>query len=161
MNQCLRPAAQLQQQVRDCTGCAGPLLLVLDDVWTGPQRDALLCLDALSDGSRVILTGRDSRKMLPDDDMCGCVSRPVEVLAPAEAEQLLCQHAFAADGAPSGYGAAVQQALAACGGLPLALQVVGSVMRSRFPAAIKVKFIILTAAAANRQCRIGMCHDPQ
>lgn len=131
-------AAQLQQQVKDCIQHAGPLLLVLDDVWTEPQRDALLCLDALSDGSRVILTGRDSRNLHPDNDAFGRFARHVEVLAPPEAEQLLCQHAFAADRAPSGYDTAVQQALAVCGGLPLALQVVGAGMRSRFPAVIEV-----------------------
>jgi hypothetical protein len=129
-------AAQLQQQLEQCTRHAGPLLLVLDDVWTAAQRDGLLCLSALSAGSRVVLTGRDSGVLHPDG--ASCVARPVEALAPAQAEQLLCQHAFAADQAPTGYAAAVQQALAVCGGLPLALQVVGAGMRSRTPATAEV-----------------------
>jgi NB-ARC domain len=132
-------ATQLQQQVRDCTGRAGPLLLVLDDIWTAAQREALLCIGVLPDGSRVILTGRNSGNLHPDNDTLGCVARPVELLAPAEAERLLCQHAFAADRAPPGHGTAVQQALAACGGLPLALQVVGAGMRSREPEEAEVK----------------------
>ena len=130
-------AAALAQQLRRCTRHAGPLLLVLDDVWEAPQRDALLCLDALPDGSRVVLTGRDSSRLHPDGG--ACAARPVEALAHVEARQLLCQHAFAADRAPPEYGAAVQQALKVCGGLPLALQVVGAGMRSRPPDAAEVR----------------------
>jgi NB-ARC domain len=134
-------AAEIQQQLEDCTGNAGPLLLVLDDIWTEAQRDALLCLDSLSDGSRVILTGRDSSNLHPANDRLGCAARPVEALAAPEAGQLLCQHAFAADRAPSEYDAAVQQALSVCGGLPLALQVVGAGMRSRLPATAEVRAV--------------------
>lgn len=130
--------AQLQQQLGQCTQHAGPLLLVLDDIWSAAQRDALLCLSSLSAGSRVILTGRDSSNLHPDNDVLGCVARAVEVLAPPDAEQLLCQHAFAADRAPLGYDTAVQQALEVCGGLPLPLQVVGAGMRSRSPVAAEV-----------------------
>ena len=129
-------AAHLQQQLEQCTQQAGPLLLVLDDIWTAPQRDALLCLDALSDGSRVILTGRNSSNLHPDGG--SCMLHLVEALAHAEAEQLLCQHAFAANRAPEGYAVAVQRALAVCGGLPLALQVVGAGMRRRTPEAAEV-----------------------
>ena len=110
---------------------------MLDDIWELSQRDSLLCLDALSDGSRVILTGRDSSKLHPDGGTCS--ARPVEALAHAEAKRLLCQHAFAADRAPAEYNAAMQQALEVCGGLPLALQVVGAGMRSRTPDEAKVR----------------------
>jgi NB-ARC domain len=129
-------AAQQQLQLQQCTYHAGPLLLVLDDLWTPLQRDALLCLDALSDGNRVILTGRNSGNLHPDSD--SCVLRPVEALAHEAAEQLLCQHAFTEDWVPTGYDAAVQQALAMSGGLPLALQVLGAGMRSRSPEAAEV-----------------------
>ena len=130
-------AAQLQQQLERCTWQAGPLLLVLDDIWAAPQRDALLCLDALPDGSRVILAGRNSRD-LHSDHGC-CVARPVEVLTAAKTEELLCQHAFSAEQAPPEYAAAVQQALTVCGNLPLALQVVGAGMRGLQPAEAQVR----------------------
>jgi NB-ARC domain len=131
--------AQQQQQLEQCTQHAGPLLLVLDDIWEPLQRNALLCLSALPDGSRVILTGRDSSNLHPDGSVCAL--RPVEALAETKAEQLLCQHAFAANQAPDEYDSAVQQALKLCGGLPLALQVVGAGMRSRPPdeAAVRVR----------------------
>jgi NB-ARC domain len=131
-------AAQLQQQLKQCVQQAGPLLLALDDVWTEVQRDALLCLSTLSDGSRIILTGRNRSSLHRDDKELGLSARGVETLAEDVAEQLLCQHAFAADEAPSEYDAAVQQALELCSGLPLALQVVGAGMRSRSPAAAEV-----------------------
>ena len=124
-------AAQLQQQLERCTRHAGPLLLLLDDIWNTGQRDGLLCLSDLPDGSRVVLTGRNSRD-LHSDHGC-CMARPVEVLTAAKAEELLCQHAFRAEQAPPKYAAAVQQALAVCGNMPLALQVVGAGMRSLQP----------------------------
>jgi NB-ARC domain len=129
-------AAQQKQQLWQCTHHTGPLLLVLDDIWTAPQRDALLCLEALIDGSRIVLTGRNSSNLHTNRGYCE--ARPVMTLACGQAQRLLCQHAFAADRAPEGYAAAVRQALAACGGLPLALQVVGSGMRSRSPQAAAV-----------------------
>ena len=129
-------AHQQQQQVEQCTQHAGPLLLVLDDIWTAPQRDALLCISNLADGSRIILTGRNSSHLHPSGS--SCVARPVEALADDVAERLLCQHAFDEVSAPPEYSAAVQQALKVCGGLPLALQVVGAGMRSRSPDAAEV-----------------------
>jgi NB-ARC domain len=123
--------APLQQQLQQRTQHAGPLLLVLDDIWEAPQLDALLCLDQLSDGSRVIITGRNHGALQLGSS--SYIMRLVEELADDVAERLLCQHAFAADRVPSGYTAAVQQALELCGGLPLALQVVGAGMRSRPP----------------------------
>jgi NB-ARC domain len=128
--------ASSEQQLQHCTQHAGPLLLVLDDIWEMSQRDTLLCLDVLPDGSRVILTGRDSSKLCPDGGTCA--ARTVEALAEIAAKRLLCHHAFAADRAPPEYDAAVQQALEVCGGLPLALQVVGAGMRSRSPDAAEV-----------------------
>lgn len=180
-----RNATQLQQQLKQCTQHAGALLLVLDDVWTEAQRDALLCISALSDGSRVILTGRSSHSLHPDDssrtpltqpnfdslqtdsdshadptertgnslhsvkDKPRCVARPIEALTPSEAEQLLCQHAFNTDQPPQQYAVAVQQALAVCGGLPIALQVVGAGLRNHSPAEAEVGPLLLAAAAAH------------
>lgn len=130
-------AHEQQQQLYRRVQHGGPLLLVLDDIWNTGQRNGLLCLGALPDGSRVILTGRNSGSLQPDDGS-RCAMRPVAALAPSEAEELLCQHAFAQPQAPAGYNTAVQQALAVCGGLPLALQVVGAGMRSRTPAEAEV-----------------------
>jgi NB-ARC domain len=143
--------APAQQQLQQCTQHAGPLLLVLDDIWEAPQLDELLCLDALSDGSRVIITGRDRS----DLQLSGgsCIMCPVEALADDAAERLLCQHAFAANQAPVGYAAAVQQALKVCGGLPLALQVVGAGMRSRKPDDAEVRPCMRLTWACACHCR--------
>ena len=151
-------AAQRKDVLRRQTQLAGPLLLVLDDIWTAQQRDALLCLDALPDGSRVILTGRDSQTLHPDRGRC--VMRHVACLARHEAERLLCRHAFAAPWAPPEYDAAVQQALAVCGGLPLALQVVGAGMRSRSPQAAAVGFECISSCTACCPTQLGSLVTP-
>lgn len=131
-------AAHLQQQLERCTRQGGPLLLVLDDIWNTGQRDGLLCLSVLPAGSRVILTGRNSGNLHADHGCC--VARPVEVLAAAKAEKLLCQHAFRAEQAPPEYAAAVKHALAVCGNLPLALQVVDAGMRNLQPSKAEVRW---------------------
>ena len=144
-------AHEQQQELDRCMQHAGPLLLVLDDIWTTGQRDGLLCLGSLSEGSRVILTGRDSGSLQPENGNRYAM-RPVVALAPNEAEELLCQHAFAQQKAPPGYDTVVQQALAVCGGLPLALQVVGAGMRSRLPAAAEVGLHALAGARHTPKC---------
>ena len=120
-------AAEQQGQLEQCTRHGGALLLVLDDIWNTGQRDALLCLSVLPEGSRVIFTGRVSSNLHPEGSCC--VLRPVALLAPRDAKVLLCQHAFEADQPPPGYEAAVQEALTVCGGLPLALRALGAGLR--------------------------------
>lgn len=138
-------AAELQQELEQCTQQAGPLLMALEDISTAAQRDALLCLNALADGSRVILTGRDSSSLHPGNEKLGCAARLVEALAPQQAEQLLCQHAFAADHAQAEYRRAVQAALAACGGVPSARCC--AAMRSRTPTEAEVGHSRMLAGA--------------
>ena len=120
-------AAEQKKQLEQCTRHGGAQLLVLDDIWTVGQRDGLLCLNVLPEGSRVILTGRVSSNLHPEGGCC--MLRPVAFLASKDARLLLCQHAFEADQPPPGYDAAVQQALKVCGGLPLALRALGAGLR--------------------------------
>ena len=86
--------AEQQQQLERCMRQRGPLLLLIDDLWTAEQRGALLCLDALPAGSRVLLTTR-YRSVLPAEGGA-CIRRPVHALEESAARQLLCWHAFAA-----------------------------------------------------------------
>jgi NB-ARC domain len=83
----------------------------------------------VSTGSRVLVTARDS-SVLPAE-RSGCVRLPVLTLDEAPARQLLCWHAFAtaAEALEPQQQATVQLALRICGGLPLALEVLGSALR--------------------------------
>ena len=131
-------AVQQQQQLQNCTGGAGRLLLVIDDLWSAEQRDKLLCRNQLQPGSCVILTGRSSNDLLPGLHDGSCSLRRVQLLESEAAKQLLCWHAFGQPDAPSAYVEAVSTALTVCGGLPLALKVVGSAISSWDPDASKV-----------------------
>jgi predicted kinase len=120
-----------QQQLEQCVRLGGPLLLFVDNIYTEAQRDALLCLDALQPGSRVLLTACDI-DVLPDESRV-CMRRPVHFLAEAPAKELLCWHAFATAAAAidPGQQETVRLALAHCGGLPLDLKTVGCALRGR------------------------------
>jgi NB-ARC domain len=121
--------AEQQQQLERCVRQGRPLLLFIDDLWTAEQRDALLCMDALPAGSRVLLTARN-RSVLPAEGGA-CVWRPVHTLEEEAARQLLCWYAFAAAPEPLGQKQQemVRLALRICEGLPLALEVLGSALR--------------------------------
>lgn len=125
-----------QQQLRGCIHEGGPLLLVLDDLWSVSQREALLCRKALPAGSRIIITSRDSRNLPPPDGSCAL--EPVELLGPREAEWLLCQYAFGAGAPPASHTEAVTSALSVCNGLPLALRIMGAALRCSMPLASRV-----------------------
>lgn len=115
-----------------------PLLLVLDDLWTRDQLHWLLACEDTADvesavaefnpGSMVVLTSRD-RKIVTMPRHKHRVIRVGE-LDDALSKQLLCHAAFDSSSAPSDFTAnQMQQALAFCGGLPLALQVLGKQLR--------------------------------
>jgi NB-ARC domain len=142
--------AEQRGQLENCTQQGGPLLLVLDDIWNTGQRDGLLCLSVLPAGSRVILTGRVSGNLHAEGGCCAL--RLVDLLAPKDAKVLLCQHAFEANQAPPGYDMAVKQALTVCGGLPLALRVVGAGLRKRSPAAAEVITVFFIGSCMSTSC---------
>jgi NB-ARC domain len=130
------PAQQLAQLAAEMRE-GGAVLLALDSLWSPEQWSALLQLDALPAGSRVLLTSRDPHN-LPDNEAgppdVVCLLQPVGFLTPEAAERLLCLHAFAKYTAAPGFGEVVQSALDVCSGLPLALEAVGSGLRCKMPA---------------------------
>lgn len=130
-----------QQALRDTLGSGDPLLLVLDDLWTADQLCTLLgCEDSsrrpenvvagMPAGSRVLLTSRSKKVVTVPGHSCW----PLTLLNEAQAAQLLCQEAFGVPARPAGFSEAQQtRALAICGGLPLALCVMGRNLRDALP----------------------------
>ncbi|XP_059455281.1 disease resistance protein RPV1-like [Corylus avellana] len=106
------------------------ILLVLDDV------DELVQLEMLAEktnwfglGSKIIITTRNKHLLRAYD---GVVSiYPVKELGQYEALQLFSWYAFKSDKPNDGYVEVTEDALRYCGGLPLALTVLGSALKGR------------------------------
>lgn len=118
------------------------VLLVLDNVWTETQLEALLV--PVQPGSTVIVTSR-SRELLQQHvprlsstNSWTCLS--VDELTPAQGLELFCQHAFNSSQAPQGREAQAAEAADRCRGLPLSLEVVGRFLANKreehWPAAL-------------------------
>lgn len=97
------------------------MLLVIDDVWSEAQLDALLT--DVGAGSRVLVTTREPQ-LLRSRPSITC--QPVEVLGEDAALELFSWHAFLSPQPPADYRALAADAAAACGGLPLTLSVIGA-----------------------------------
>ncbi len=117
----------------------GPLVLILDDLWTREQLMLLLGHDDSGDiqaavgnvaaGSRLLLTSRDQTVL--SMNWGGFSLFELEVLNCEDAERLLC---LEAQRMPVEFEASqLRQALQICGGLPLALQVFGRQLRDVQP----------------------------
>ena len=103
----------------------GPLLLVLDDLWTGHQLTELLGIGTrLPSGSQLLLTSR-RRDVLASHN-----PTPMKLLSDASATTLLAWHACHSASLPAHLGEVAEQALNMCSGLPLAIKVLGGVLRS-------------------------------
>ena len=121
--------------LRASLSCGGPVLLILDDLWTRDQLLWLLghddCGDveaavaSLAAGSRVLLTSRDQDVLAMK--WPGFVFSELDVLDSRSAEVLLCLEAQRESA--DFEGGQLEQALHICGGLPLALQVLGRQLR--------------------------------
>jgi hypothetical protein len=98
------------------------VLLVIDDVWTSGQLDALLV--SAAPGSRVLVTTRDMDLLHHRHGIN--LKQLVEQLDERAGLELLCWHAFLAEQPPEAYKDLARQAARACSGLPLSLAVVGS-----------------------------------
>ncbi|KAK4269209.1 hypothetical protein QN277_022397 [Acacia crassicarpa] len=105
------------------------VLLVLDDVDTSRQLKYLIEENlSLGPSSKVIITSRD-RHVLVSGGVN--VVHEVEELNEEESLQLFCWHAFKQAYPKMGYEKLSMQAIQYAGGLPLALQVLGSYLNSR------------------------------
>ena len=100
-----------------------PVLLVVDDIWSAEQRDALLV--PLEPGSRVLLTTRNAQ-LLRSPSHPDILSQPVELLGSQAALELFSWCAFLAKEPPAQYSKLAVSAVKACDGLPLTLVVLGA-----------------------------------
>ncbi|KAF3645106.1 putative nucleolar protein 56-like [Capsicum annuum] len=115
-------------EMRDAVSCKR-ILLVLDDVDSHDQMDALLEMkDFLYRGSKVIVTTRNKRLLRPFD-----VHKlyEFEALNRDESIELLSWHAFGQDCPIKGFEMCSEQVAIHCGGLPLALEVLGATLAGR------------------------------
>ncbi|XP_048436927.1 uncharacterized protein LOC103934681 isoform X3 [Pyrus x bretschneideri] len=104
------------------------VLVIVDDVDRDAQLDALaLRHDSFGPGSRIIVTTRDQHllKILNVEAIC-----PLQEMNKEEALELFSWHAFRKNYPNEEYVELSREAVDYCGGLPLALEVIGSYLRS-------------------------------
>ena len=123
---------QPKQMIKNLLQRGGPLLLVLDDLWTKLQLTQLLGLDTrLPSGSQLLLTSRHIDVVA----LHNATSMELELLSDAPALALLVWHACRSTSLPAQLTKVAQTAVRMCGGLPVAIKVVGALLRR--PAATK------------------------
>jgi hypothetical protein len=103
------------------------MLLVVDNVWDD-KLELLLpegIMGMLGEGSAVIVTSRDlgAARRLGGPQWVTAVE--VAILPEALSLQLLCRHAYGADRPPDSEQEHVTRVVGRCGGLPMAVEVVG------------------------------------
>ena len=104
----------------------GPLLLVLDDLWTPHQLTQLLGSDTrLPRWSQLLLTSRRSDVVAAH----GATVMPMELLPDASALALLAWQACGQASLPADLAEVAEDASRGCGGLPLAVKVLGGALR--------------------------------
>jgi hypothetical protein len=112
----------LQQELR-----GKRVLLVVDNVWR-EQLELLLprnIMGVLGDGSIVLVTSRESWALEKYGEEPRVQEVGGSVLTEQESLELICKHAYGNDSCPLEDEVAVRAIAARCGGLPLALEVVG------------------------------------
>ncbi|XP_059635493.1 disease resistance protein RPV1-like [Cornus florida] len=100
------------------------VLLVLDDVDKSEHSNAILAIRTwLYPGSKIIITTRHENLLEAHQD---CEMYRVEELSDKESLELFCWHAFGKDHPTKGFMEHSRSVVLQSGGLPLALQVLGS-----------------------------------
>lgn len=129
-----------QRALRTALVSGGPLFLVLDDLWTRDQLHWLLACDDsedtqaavadLPEGSRILLTSRSRAVVTVAGYEDGLIL--LEELDDQSSRQLLLEAASSTTcPAPELTADQMQRALRICGGLPLALTVLGRLLRAQ------------------------------
>jgi hypothetical protein len=96
------------------------VLVCLDNVWDDEGSNGVLRLDCLGPGSRILKTTRD-------DKLIGVEERyNLDVMDSDAALELFCWHAFSGQEPPPRLKQSVERAVECCGGLPLALELMGA-----------------------------------
>ncbi|CAL5401691.1 unnamed protein product [Camellia sinensis] len=104
--------------------CCKKVLVVLDDVDTADQLDAILGMrDWLSQGSKIIITTR-REQLLKAHEVCRV--HKVEKLDNDESLELFSCHAFGKNCPIDGFIEDSKRVVHYCGGLPLAIKILGS-----------------------------------
>jgi Leucine-rich repeat (LRR) protein len=109
-----------RDEIRKKLGRGGPVLICLDDMWDDGDPVVVETAD-LVPGSRILKTTRDAMTIGPSG-----IRHDLEVLDPPDAERLFLWHAFGGATPADRIAALVNPTVAFCGGLPLALEVLGS-----------------------------------
>ncbi|KAL2342234.1 hypothetical protein Fmac_010174 [Flemingia macrophylla] len=103
------------------------VFIVLDDVATQEQLEEIIYqFYPLGSGSRVIVTTRNKQIFRLDD-----VIYSIQELSPHHSLELFCLSAFEEKQPKDGYEDISKEVISYCGGIPLALKVVGASLRSK------------------------------
>ncbi|GFY94383.1 disease resistance protein (TIR-NBS-LRR class) family [Actinidia rufa] len=115
-------------KIKNAVSCKR-VLLVVDDVDQLDQLNAVIGMRQwFYPGSKIVITTRHERLLKADDV---CEMHKVKELDDRESLQLFSWHAFGQDNPIEGYMELSERVLQHCGGIPLALQVLGSSMSGR------------------------------
>jgi hypothetical protein len=121
------PSAAVGRRMLEAKLRGKKVLLVVDNVW-GQQLSWLLpgsIMDVLGEGSVVLVTSRESWAMEQFGWTAAVHEIEMDFLAPQESLELFCSHIYGSSMYPAGDDEAVAAIVGRCGGLPLALEVVG------------------------------------
>ncbi|XP_071719889.1 TMV resistance protein N-like [Rutidosis leptorrhynchoides] len=117
-------------QVHDVSVASNKVLIVLDDIDSIDQLDALLGNKSFHEGSKIIITTRDM-SLTERCELCKTESErrhtkyPLEHLSNDASLKLLCHYAFNCEELKDGYEEVSEDILKYCQGHPLALKVLG------------------------------------
>ncbi|KAG0608634.1 hypothetical protein M758_8G121100 [Ceratodon purpureus] len=105
----------------------GPMLIVLDDIHEENQfHELILDSSLLAQGSCIIVTSRDRHLLKLIGRESNSYVHEVTPLEIDDSQKLFNLHAFRDEDAPQIFKAIAEDVSNACGGLPLALKVIGS-----------------------------------
>ncbi|XP_039170350.1 disease resistance protein RPV1-like [Eucalyptus grandis] len=109
------------------TICNKKMLIVLDDV-EDKQIQKLIEVNSLYSGTRILITTRDKNVLKIRGFKCKILHYEMEGLSKIDALQLFSRHAFHDSSPPTNYYTLSKGIVSTTGGLPLALEAIGSLL---------------------------------